>query len=337
MAIGASSAAFALQGAAVAGVAIVGTGGAIALQATAATGTVVAGVSAAGFAGAAGYVGTQAGISAAETTIEWAMATPDDEFSTLEVFGKNFAVNLISGGIASKGRWAAKVSAYVLRQSIEIGAETAYDVHRGRDFGTSLLVNTVGSIGGEAVFKGAAYGLKRGVGGAGKLLAAHPGANPLNYRLDVNPNAALYGGLPLKSASVRYVGPRSANDFSDELTVSDDIARSRLRSALGLVRGDADEAHHLLPVGLRDHPIVERAARSGFNFNGDVNGMPLSFDRHRGVNIFHHDMYNAARRRRLDLELARTPNMTDAEAADFLNSYTDTLRNVITRSRARLR
>ena len=65
--------------------------------------------------------------------------------------------------------------------------------------------------------------------------------------------------------------------------------------------------------------------------------MPLGFDRHRGVNIYHHNKYNKAIRTKLDFELKKNPNMTDADAARFLEGYTETLRNGIQRTTGRLR
>jgi hypothetical protein len=118
---------------------------------------------------------------------------------------------------------------------------------------------------------------------------------------------------------------------------SGDEARRVLRKDLGLGRGAVDEAHHLIPLGESGHEIVQRAARSGFEFNGRMNGMPLSFDRHRGVNIFHHEKYNKAVRSKLDKMLAQNPNISDAEAARFLADYAEQLRAGINRSTGRLR
>ena len=41
-----------------------------------------------------------------------------------------------------------------LRQSIEIGIETGFDVGRSRDWADSLLLNSIGGIGGELAVKG---------------------------------------------------------------------------------------------------------------------------------------------------------------------------------------
>jgi hypothetical protein len=129
----------------------------------------------------------------------------------------------------------------------------------------------------------------------------------------------------------------SVTDFTDELSVSSDVARARLRSALGLGRGDADEAHHLTPLELTEHEVVRRAAKAGFNFNGEVNGIAISFDRHRGENIFHHNKYNAAVESKLNRMLAANPSMSNNEAASLLQAYMEQLRNGISRSTGRLR
>lgn len=129
----------------------------------------------------------------------------------------------------------------------------------------------------------------------------------------------------------------NAIDYTSKLGRTGDDARRTLRNALGIGRGNADEAHHLIPVGLADHKLVERAARGGFNFNSVDNGMALPFDRHRGVNIFHQKKYNNAILKVLDAQLKRSPDMTDAEAAQFLKNYTKQLRSGILNSTARLR
>jgi hypothetical protein len=129
----------------------------------------------------------------------------------------------------------------------------------------------------------------------------------------------------------------NGGDYSSELTKGSDDARRSLRKALGLGRGNANEAHHIIPLGLKNHEIVQRAARGGFNFNGVENGVEMSFNRHRGVNIFHHNKYNNAVKSALDAQLRINPSMTDAQAAQFLNDYTNQIRNGIDKSKGRLR
>ena len=129
---------------------------------------------------------------------------------------------------------------------------------------------------------------------------------------------------------------RALGDFTSELSLSGDVARARLRASLGLRRGDSLEAHHLIPLGLTDHELVKKAARSGFNFNGNVNGIALSFDRHRGVNIFHHNKYNAAVEKKLNRLIGANPGVSDEGAAALLRGYAEQLNAAISRTTGRL-
>ena len=166
-----------------------------------------------------------------------------------------------------------------------------------------------------------------------------PGPTPV-YNLEVLDEHVYYfgaNGVLAHNVGNDLCKNKGAVNHSDQLSVSGDVARSRLRSAFGLERGNVNEGHHLIPWGERSHGVVERAARGGYNFNGLDNGVVMPFDRHRGVNIYHHDRYNTAIRKRLDRELLANPNMTDVKAAEFLRSYTNRLRAAIQRTRGRLR
>ncbi|MCB9698705.1 MAG: AHH domain-containing protein [Alphaproteobacteria bacterium] len=77
---------------------------------------------------------------------------------------------------------------------------------------------------------------------------------------------------------------------------------------------------------------MQLAAQAGFDFDSAANGVALSFAQHRGLNIFHHNRYNAAVRAKLDYMLSKNPNMTPQEAADFLNRYTQTVRDSLLRT-----
>ncbi|MCA9263161.1 MAG: RHS repeat protein, partial [Planctomycetales bacterium] len=123
----------------------------------------------------AGYFALQGGISAAETSVELGISAYVGEEITwggaAGAFGKNFAINSLTGGIGNKLKWGGKASAYLLRQGIEISGDTSYDVLvRGQDFGSSLLVNAAGSIGGEALFRGVAYAARAGGPHVGRAL-----------------------------------------------------------------------------------------------------------------------------------------------------------------------
>ena len=83
----------------------------------------------------------------------------EGDFGPGTTFAKNFGLNLATGGIGGKtklfGKALGKAGSFALRNSIEVGIETAFDVgYRGRDFGDSLLMNGIGSVGGELLIKG---------------------------------------------------------------------------------------------------------------------------------------------------------------------------------------
>jgi hypothetical protein len=118
---------------------------------------------------------------------------------------------------------------------------------------------------------------------------------------------------------------QKVGDFTGELLLTGEVARANLRSALGPAKGATDEAHHLLPWAMRDLEIVEAAARAGFNLNGKVNGVRLSYLRHRSINEYSHPEYNKAIRKRLT-ELWGNTGMTDAQAAQTLAAYTSRLK-----------
>jgi RHS repeat-associated protein len=112
-------------------------------------------------AGAGAYLVEQAGISLVETGLGAGLGHALGDDSALYVptlgveFAKNFAVNSLTGGIGGAVRVGAHpLIAAATRQSIEIAADTAIDVHyRGLDFSTALLQNTAGSLLGEAAFR----------------------------------------------------------------------------------------------------------------------------------------------------------------------------------------
>jgi hypothetical protein len=115
---------------------------------------------------AIGYLATQATFALAETAIEvgatsWAGGEVSAG-SAAETFGKNFAINVATGGIVTKAKLASRVGLYALRQGIEIGGDTAFDVGwRGQDFRSSLAINTAGSLIGEAAGRVAILGASR--------------------------------------------------------------------------------------------------------------------------------------------------------------------------------
>jgi len=126
-----------------------------------------------------------------ETGIEYAavrsFGTEQDiqQFSPLATFGKNFAINLVTGGIggkekagASAARFTSKaVGNFFLRQGVEIAGDTAFDVaYYDRDLGSALAYNTVGSLLGEGAGRAIGFGLRRAAGSrAGRAFTAYAG------------------------------------------------------------------------------------------------------------------------------------------------------------------
>ncbi len=138
------------------------------------------------------YFGTQGGFSAAETAVEYAairtFGTQDeiDNFSFVATFGKNFGINVVTGGLG-KAKTLGRVGAFVGRQAVEIGGDTAFDVtFNGRDFGSALTTNAIGSVIGE---------------GIGTAIGSGVRAFNRNFEIAVN-NSTAYAGLPLNAVKL---------------------------------------------------------------------------------------------------------------------------------------
>lgn len=60
--------------------------------------------------------------------------------------------------------------------------------------------------------------------------------------------------------------------------------RGLLRKVLGLAKGDARVAHHIIPWAKREHPAIQKAAQSSraFHMNEALNGIPLQPSVHSG-------------------------------------------------------
>jgi hypothetical protein len=65
---------------------------------------------------------------------------------------------------------------------------------------------------------------------------------------------------------------------------SNSYCRTQLRKVLGLAVGNADQAHHIIPINLQTNRVVQQAAKSGnaFHLNEALNGIPLSTAVHSG-------------------------------------------------------
>lgn len=65
---------------------------------------------------------------------------------------------------------------------------------------------------------------------------------------------------------------------------SNSFCRQQLRKTLGLIVGDARQAHHIIPLNKQIHPVIQKAAKSGnaFHMNEALNGIPLNTVVHNG-------------------------------------------------------
>lgn len=115
------------------------------------------------------YIVIQAAFALLETVIEagaiYALGSEEDwaQFNPYATFGKNFALNVATGGIGGKVKTGTKVGQAAMkylgwwgaRQAVEIAGDTAYDVYwYDRDLGDALLFNSIGSVGGEVLGRG---------------------------------------------------------------------------------------------------------------------------------------------------------------------------------------
>lgn len=95
--------------------------------------------------------------------------------------------------------------------------------------------------------------------------------------------------------------------------------------------GDGFEGHHLISWEHRNHNLVQKAARGGFNFNnGGHNGVMLNPKIHQGARG--HPSYNEAIGNLLNALEREAANLTDAEAADRLIRNAGLLRMTILNS-----
>jgi RHS repeat-associated protein len=117
------------------------------------------------------------------------------------------------------------------------------------------------------------------------------------------------------------LAPGNTVDFSRELTRDRANATRSLRNALG-TNSQIERPHHIIPWEAKDLPVVQAAARGGFNINGANNGVNLSLTVHpQGAR---HPRYNDAVMRQLEA-LGRR-NLTKKEAAAEVQAIADRLR-----------
>jgi len=276
-----------------------------------------------------GYFATQAAISVAETAIEagvnYAMGEDVSLGSIAGSFGKNFGINLATGGIGSKGKWLYRAGAWVGRQGIEIAGDTAYDVWNGKDFRTSLLVNSIGSVAGDAVGRGIAFGAKSAFDSAsGRIARAYIGGfaeGALSYRPRAVFAGSILGGAGDVIGGVR-AGFRRARNAADSVR-ADLLEQNGMRIArpshIGLRPGE----HHIATIyGKPGQAFQELFDNAGISMERRIN--KIRIPGHEGP----HGLYNSIVYRSLaDAVSGYTPG-TAAYRSAFVRKMVDIRRSL---------
>jgi len=143
--------------------------------------------------------------------------------------------------------------------------------------------------------------------------------------------------LEVAGAHTYFVGQQEllvhngCQSYLNQLVLTGNQARAKLRSAMQTVKGAV--AHHVIPWEARSHPLVQKAAKGGFNMNGSNNGVSLGPDQHWTS----HPHYNEAVLSKLDNIMAANPNISDAQAAKLIQDYANQLSEGISKSGAELK
>jgi hypothetical protein len=102
--------------------------------------------------------------------------------------------------------------------------------------------------------------------------------------------------------------------------------RGLLRKILGLAKGDARIAHHMIPWEHGTKPIVQKAADMDFHLNELLNGVPLTAIQHSGS----HFTYNQKIGQKLTDLWNANPGMSASDAAAEVRNLGNQIRSWIT-------
>lgn len=99
---------------------------------------------------------------------------------------------------------------------------------------------------------------------------------------------------------------------------SDSHCRATLRKVLGLAVGNANVAHHIMPISLQTHDVIQKASKSSstFHLNEALNGIPLNSLQHTG----NHADYTTVIFNKLEAYRALNPNATPMQCYNYLVS-----------------
>ncbi|HCL05785.1 MAG TPA: hypothetical protein DHW64_07405 [Chitinophagaceae bacterium] len=115
--------------------------------------------------------------------------------------------------------------------------------------------------------------------------------------------------------------------------IGDDIhfgSKRKLREVLGLEKGNPLVAHHVIPVDLRNHDLVQLAAKGKDPFHIDelINGYPITVAENKG----NHFLYIPKVRAKLDAALSTANNDPELAKVELLKIIND-IRTAITNNR----
>ena len=108
---------------------------------------------------------------------------------------------------------------------------------------------------------------------------------------------------------------------------SPNYCRATLRKVLGMGVGNANQAHHIIPLNLQTNPIIQKAAKSesAFHMNEALNGIPLSTAVHNGS----HAHYDGLILSKLQDFSRVNPNATPNQCYTQVNNIINQIRTVI--------
>ncbi len=143
-------------------------------------------------------------------------------------------------------------------------------------------------------------------------------------------NAALSyaGAIPIAgwfSTGAKFAYKGSLKFVVKSGDIIDFGARSNLRKTLGLVVGNPNQAHHLIPWALRNNDIIQKAAKSGnaFHMNEVLNGV----SRPSSLHLTGHQHYNDVIE---DILLDNQSNIANPEQAyDFIEGLANHIKDLI--------
>ena len=150
------------------------------------------------------------------------------------------------------------------------------------------------------------------------------------YALELVPLVGdAYGAVKLtdQGVAVWKLVQRIENRVDAVTSTLKGVSGGKLRSSLGLVKGDGLQAHHLIPVELlTKSDVVQDAVAAGFKFNDKTNGL--------AVRAYHgpHSAYTSSLSKRINDWKEANPGYTPEQAKTFMEKLSDQARQAIQRN-----